>query len=87
MIEGVIKENDYDSAAPDTRAIMIGRMADVAEEEWQKLYDEGDPSMAGAGGLPAWELQCAKAAEEFSSRVGELLEEIEVKLSEGEYFR
>ena len=62
-------------------------LADTVQGTWEDMFDEGDPSMMGAGGKQAWDLQCAAAAEEFAHRVNELLEEIEGKLVGGEYFR
>lgn len=62
-------------------------LADTVQGSWEDMFDEADPSMMGAGGKPAWDMQCAAAAEEFSHRVNELLEEIEQKLVGGEYHR
>lgn len=62
-------------------------LADTVQGSWEELFDEGDPSMMGAGGKPAWDMQCAAAAEEFAHRVNSLLEEIETKLVNGEFHR
>jgi hypothetical protein len=62
-------------------------LADRVQEAWEDLYDPGDPSMEAAGGQAAWASQVASAADEFAHRVNELLEEIEGKLINGEYFR
>src|SRR5262249_31049938 len=62
-------------------------LADTVQGAWEDMFDEGDPSMMGAGGKPAWDMQCAAAAEEFAHRVNKLLEEIETKLVNGEFYR
>ena len=60
-------------------------LADTVQGTWEDMFDEGDPSMTAAGGRKAWDMQCAAAAEEFADRVNELLEEIEMKLVDGEF--
>lgn len=62
-------------------------LADTVQSSWEDMFDEGDPSMTAAGGKPAWDEQCARAADEFAHRVNELLEEIEMKLVDGEFYR
>lgn len=62
-----------------------GQLADTVEAYFASQYDEGDPSMAAVG-QQGWEMQCADAAEEFATRVNELLEEIETKLVNGEFY-
>lgn len=62
------------------------QISDIFYEEMMKMYDSGDPSMELAGGRDAWEHQVAKATEEFEIRAQELLEELESKLNNGEYY-
>lgn len=75
----VVKESNLANDLP-------AMLADMVQSSWEELYDDADPSMQHAGGKQAWDQQVADAAEEFATRVNALLEEIENKLVQGEFY-
>jgi hypothetical protein len=75
----VVKESNLANDLP-------AMLADMVQGSWEELYDDADPSMQHAGGKQAWDQQVADAAEEFATRVNQLLEEIETKLVQGEFY-
>lgn len=71
----------------DLASTLPGQLADTVQAHFEEQFDPSDPSMQQSGGRHSWNMQCAAAAEEFASRVNELLQEIETNLVNGEYYR
>lgn len=54
--------------------------------EMSNAYDEGDPSMAGAG-LAEWHRQVRDAGMAMMTRLNDVVMEIEEELRDGEFYR
>jgi len=68
-----------------TETHLSEQLEDVVRKYFANLYDADDPSMAHAG-KKEWEAQAAAAAAEFVDRSLDLIDEIDAKLIDGEYY-
>lgn len=66
--------------------LVIEKMVDNWIEDWKSRYDPLDPSMANLG-EKEWHSQVFQAGRELSERLIEMVEDVENKLNDGEFYR
>ena len=85
---GVLKEEQYTSEnkiASEAAQALCAELSSTLND-WEKMHDAGDPSQEIAGGEGAWKEQVEAAVDELSTRMTEMLDEINRKLVDGEYY-
>lgn len=80
----VIKENSLMAAGPGSAAFAQG--IDEAAAEWEGRYSEDDP-VIGEYGEDAWYEQVMAAKEDLENKILAAYNEVDDKLSKGEYYR